>query len=76
DDLDTLHTLEVLGIRIARDDFGTRYSSLSYLQNFPVDTIKIDKHFIKDGETNPKSQTIVRFIIGLAHGLGMRVSAE
>ncbi|TAT70271.1 putative bifunctional diguanylate cyclase/phosphodiesterase [Rhizobium ruizarguesonis] len=76
DNLDTLHTLEVLGIRIALDDFGTRYSSLSYLQNFPFDTIKIDKHFIKDVETNPKSQTIVRFIIGLAHGLGMRVSAE
>ncbi|OWK23280.1 hypothetical protein AJ87_35810 [Rhizobium yanglingense] len=74
--LDTLHTLEVLGTRIALDDFGTRYSSLSYLQNFPFDTIKIDKHFINDVETNPKSQTIVRFIIGLAHGLGMRVTAE
>ncbi|WP_040115948.1 MULTISPECIES: EAL domain-containing protein [Rhizobium] len=74
--LDTLHTLEVLGTRIALDDFGTRYSSLSYLQNFPFDTIKIDKHFINDVETNPRSQTIVRFIIGLAHGLGMRVTAE
>ncbi len=74
--LDMLNTLEVLGIRIALDDFGTRYSSLRYLQNFPFDTIKIDKHFITDVETNPKSQTIVRFIIGLAHGLGMRVTAE
>lgn len=76
DNLDILHTLEVLGIRIALDDFGTRHSSLSYLQNFPFDTIKIDKHFIKDVETNPKSQTIVRFIISLAHGLGMQVTAE
>ncbi len=74
--LDTLNTLEVLGIRIALDDFGTRYSSLSYLQNFPFDTIKIDKHFINDVETNRNTQTIVRFIIGLAHGLGMRVTAE
>ena len=74
--LDTLHTLEVLGIRIALDDFGTRYSSLSYLHNFPFDTIKIDQQFIKDVETNPKSQTIVRFVIGLAHGLGMRITAE
>ncbi|PDS99884.1 GGDEF-domain containing protein [Rhizobium sp. S9] len=74
--LDILHTLEVLGVRIALDDFGTRYSSLSYLQNFPFDTIKIDRHFIKDVETNPRSQTIVRFIIGLARGLGMRITAE
>ncbi|ANL10277.1 GGDEF/EAL domain-containing protein [Rhizobium sp. N113] len=74
--LDILHTLQVLGVRIALDDFGTRYSSLSYLQNFPFDTIKIDRHFIKDVETNPKSQTIVRFVIGLAHGLGMRITAE
>ncbi|AGS26628.1 putative bifunctional diguanylate cyclase/phosphodiesterase [Rhizobium etli] len=74
--LDILHTLEVLGVRIALDDFGTRYSSLSYLQSFPFDTIKIDRHFIKDVETNPKSQTIVRFVIGLAHGLGMRITAE
>lgn len=76
DNLDMLHTLEVLGIRIGLDDFGTRYSSLSYLQNFPFDTIKIDQHFIKDIETNQKGQTIVRFIIGLAHGLGMKVAAE
>ncbi|MBY5788161.1 putative bifunctional diguanylate cyclase/phosphodiesterase [Rhizobium leguminosarum] len=76
DNLDILHTLEVLGIRIGLDDFGTRYSSLSYLQNFPFDTIKIDRHFITDIETNPKGQTIVRFIIGLAHGLGMQVTAE
>ncbi|MBN9982443.1 putative bifunctional diguanylate cyclase/phosphodiesterase [Rhizobium laguerreae] len=45
ENLDMLHTLEVLGIRIGLDDFGTRYSSLSYLQNFPFDTIKIDQHF-------------------------------
>ncbi|WP_245296600.1 putative bifunctional diguanylate cyclase/phosphodiesterase [Rhizobium bangladeshense] len=76
ENLDMLHTLEVLGIRIGLDDFGTRYSSLSYLQNFPFDTIKIDRHFVKDVESNPRVQTIVRFIIGLAHGLGMQVTAE
>ncbi|XKM43622.1 putative bifunctional diguanylate cyclase/phosphodiesterase (plasmid) [Rhizobium ruizarguesonis] len=76
ENLDMLHTLEVLGARIGLDDFGTRYSSLSYLQNFPFDTIKIDQHFIRDIESNPKGQTIVRFIIGLAHGLGMQVTAE
>lgn len=74
--LDTLNTLNVLGVQISLDDFGTCYSSLSYLKNFPFDTIKIDKYFIKDLESDENSQTIVRFIIALAHGLGMRVTAE
>lgn len=74
--LDTLNTLNVLGVQISLDDFGTYYSSLSYLKNFPFDTIKIDKYFIKDLENDDKSRTIVRFIIALAHGLGMRVTAE
>ncbi|NRP72811.1 putative signaling protein [Ensifer psoraleae] len=74
--LDTLNTLNVLGVRISLDDFGTYYSSLSYLKNFPFDTIKIDQYFIKDLEADEKSQTIVRSIIALAHGLGMNVTAE
>ncbi len=74
--LDTLYTLELLGVRISLDEFGTRYSSLAYLKHFPFDTIKIDRYFIKDVETDEKSQTIVRSIIALAHGLGMRVTAE
>ncbi|SFU20335.1 EAL domain-containing protein [Mesorhizobium sp. YR577] len=76
DNLDTLNTLNVLGIRISLDDFGTYYSSLSYLKNFPFDTLKIDQYFINDLETDRKSQTIVRSIIGLAHGLGISVTAE
>lgn len=74
--LDTLNTLNVLGVQIALDDFGTYYSSLSYLKNFPFDTIKIDQYFIKDLEYDEKGQTIVRSIIALAHGLGMHVTAE
>ncbi|NLR98158.1 EAL domain-containing protein [Rhizobium sp. P38BS-XIX] len=74
--LDTLNTLNVLGIQISLDDFGTEYSSLSYLKNFPFDTIKIDRYFIKDILQDAKSQTIVRSVIGLAHGLDMRVTAE
>jgi len=74
--LDTLYTLELLGVRISLDEFGTRYSSLAYLKHFPFYTIKIDRYFIKDVETDEKSQTIVRSIIALAHGLGMRVTAE
>jgi diguanylate cyclase (GGDEF)-like protein len=74
--LDTLNTLNVLGIQISLDDFGTEYSSLSYLKNFPFDNIKIDKYFINDLPDDQKSQTIVRFVIAMAHGLGMRVTAE
>ncbi|TCN33163.1 putative bifunctional diguanylate cyclase/phosphodiesterase [Sinorhizobium americanum] len=74
--LDTLNTLSLLGVQISLDDFGTYYSSLSYLKNFPFDTIKIDQYFIKDLEHDDKSQTIVRSIIALAHGLGMDVTAE
>lgn len=76
DNSDTLSTLNILGIGICLDDFGTAYSSLSYLKNFPFDTLKIDRYFINDLETDPKSQTIVRSIINLAHGLGIRVTAE
>jgi EAL domain-containing protein (putative c-di-GMP-specific phosphodiesterase class I) len=76
DNLDTLNTLSVLGIRISLDDFGTMYSSLSYLKNFPFDTIKIDKYFVSDLENNSKSQAIVRSVIVLAHDLEMVVTAE
>ncbi|PBB22465.1 GGDEF-domain containing protein [Mesorhizobium sp. WSM4312] len=76
DNIDTLNTLNVLGIRISLDDFGTYYSSLSYLKNFPFDTLKIDQYFIADLDTDLKSQTIVRSIINLAHGLGISVTAE
>ncbi|WP_086996054.1 putative bifunctional diguanylate cyclase/phosphodiesterase [Rhizobium sullae] len=74
--LDALNTLNVLGIQISLDDFGTEYSSLSYLKNFPFDNIKVDKYFINDLPDDQKSQTIVRFVIAMAHGLGMRVTAE
>jgi len=76
DNLDTLHTLGLLGIRVLLDDFGTSYSSLGYLKDFSFGGLKVDKYFIRDLEVNPKSQTIVRSILGLAHGLGMTVTAE
>jgi EAL domain-containing protein (putative c-di-GMP-specific phosphodiesterase class I) len=74
--LSLLRRLKALGIRIAMDDFGSGYSSLSYLQSFPFDKIKIDRAFIANLGRNPQSAAIVRSVIGLGHGLQVPVVAE
>lgn len=74
--LDNLFRLRELGVHLALDDFGSGYSSLSYLQSFPFDRIKIDQSFIRDIGEHIGSLTIVRAVIGLAAGLGMQTSAE
>jgi EAL domain-containing protein (putative c-di-GMP-specific phosphodiesterase class I) len=71
-----LAELKALGIGISIDDFGTGYSSLSRLQGFPVDSLKIDRSFISNIDTDPESREIVRIIIMLAHNLGLKVVAE
>ncbi len=71
-----LRRLKALGVRIAMDDFGSGYSSLSYLQSFPFDKIKIDQSFISKVKSTPQSAAIVRAVIGLAHGLDLPVLAE
>ncbi|HBQ98815.1 MAG TPA: GGDEF domain-containing response regulator [Cyanobacteria bacterium UBA11691] len=63
-------------IRVCLDDFGTGYSSLSYLQRLKVDTLKIDRSFIRDLDENEDNLKIVEAIITLAHQLGMDVTAE
>ncbi|RDI41002.1 PAS domain S-box-containing protein/diguanylate cyclase (GGDEF)-like protein [Falsibacillus pallidus] len=71
-----LKELKKLGILISIDDFGTGFSSLNYLKEFPVDTLKIDKSFIHDLRVNPRNETIVKTMISMAHNLNLNVVAE
>ncbi len=74
--VETLHRLKDLGVRISIDDFGTGYSSLSYLHRFPIDTIKIDRSFVRGIATDKSSAGIVRAIIAVARELKLTVVAE
>ncbi|TMJ06214.1 MAG: EAL domain-containing protein [Alphaproteobacteria bacterium] len=74
--LRTLHQLRDAGVRIAMDDFGTGFSSLSYLQRFPFDKIKIDRCFIKDVTAKDGSVAIVRAVIGIAKARKITTTAE
>lgn len=74
--LETLNRLRQLGLHLAIDDFGTGFSSLSYLSRFPIQTLKVDRSFVKDIGANPTNAAIASAVIGMAHTLGMRVVAE
>jgi EAL domain-containing protein (putative c-di-GMP-specific phosphodiesterase class I) len=74
--LSVVWAVKRLGVSIAVDDFGTGQSSLSRLRQFPVDTVKIDRDFVTDLGRNLASRLIVGAVVGLAHGLGMKVVAE
>lgn len=73
---DTLEKLHLLGFKVAIDDFGTGYSSMSYLKRLPVNKLKVDRSFVSDLGASTKSDSIVKAIVALAHGLGMTVIAE
>jgi EAL domain-containing protein (putative c-di-GMP-specific phosphodiesterase class I) len=71
-----LKELRKLGVRFAVDDFGSEYSSLSYLMRLPVDFVKIDKSFVWGLGDDPKAGVIVEAIISLAHSLGLEAVGE
>ncbi len=72
----TLERLRAIGVSIAIDDFGTGYSSLSYLKSFPIDTIKIDREFVRDAVLDPDTATVSESMVKLATDLRLDVIAE
>jgi diguanylate cyclase (GGDEF)-like protein/PAS domain S-box-containing protein len=71
-----LHHLQDAGIQLAIDDYGTGYSTITYLKKFKVDYLKIDQSFVLDLPTSVDSRIFVETIIGMAHKLGLKVIAE
>jgi EAL domain-containing protein (putative c-di-GMP-specific phosphodiesterase class I) len=68
--------MHAIGVRIVLDDFGTGFSSLSYLRSFPFDRIKIDRSFVKDVGLRNDADAIIRAIVGLGKSLRIPVTAE
>ncbi len=74
--ISTLRKLTRDGVRISVDDFGTGYSSLSYLRQFPIDSVKIDRTFVRDVDTNPEHASVIQAIVAMGHSLGLSITAE
>jgi diguanylate cyclase (GGDEF)-like protein len=72
----TLARMKELGVRVAVDDFGTGYSSLGYLNELPLDEVKIDRSFISRLLRDPQTSSIVRAAVDLSHALGLEAVAE
>ncbi len=74
--LSVLNHLASLGIRLSIDDFGTGFSSMSYLKRLPIDELKVDRSFVTDMASQPADEAVVRSIVELGHNLGLHVVAE
>jgi polar amino acid transport system substrate-binding protein len=74
--LQILHDIKALGVRLALDDFGVKYSSLDYLQRLPIDVLKIDRIFVSGVESNAVNRAIIQAIIAVARELNFEISAE
>lgn len=74
--LASIHALHRKGVHFSIDDFGKGYSSLSYLKNFKINTIKIDKAFVQNVHDNHENASITQAIVSLAHSMNLRVCAE
>ncbi|MBT3205803.1 MAG: EAL domain-containing protein [Gammaproteobacteria bacterium] len=76
DAVEKMNTIKSLQVGWAMDDFGTGFSSLSYLKNLPFDVLKIDRSFVSDCHKNTQNQAIIRAIVSMAHNLDLEVIAE
>ena len=74
--VETLNKLHDMGVSLSVDDFGTGYSSLSYIQRFPLDTLKIDRSFVRDITSNLVDAEMIDSIIALGHSMHLKVLAE
>jgi EAL domain-containing protein (putative c-di-GMP-specific phosphodiesterase class I) len=71
-----LNGLKDMGISIALDNFGTGYASLAHLKRFPIDALKIDRSFVEGVPGDEEDAAVVRAIIAMSHGLGIKVIAQ
>jgi EAL domain-containing protein (putative c-di-GMP-specific phosphodiesterase class I) len=74
--LQTLQSIRDLGVKLSIDDFGTGFSSFSYLLHYHVDRLKIDQSFVRQAVGDANAASVVRTIIAMSHGLNIRVIAE
>ncbi|MDR0631659.1 MAG: EAL domain-containing protein [Holosporaceae bacterium] len=72
----TLSLLRGCNVKIALDDFGTEYASLSFLKELPIDIVKIDKNFVQEAPSNKKSRALLKFCTQISHDIGCEVVVE